>query len=81
MIIRKKDLQARMRCLEELARLLSIEEGLFEDCDTPIDLSISANERHEYRAALHDAVRCLGRARITLASGLWLVLLVHPLSI
>jgi hypothetical protein len=60
MLIRKKDLQARMRRLDELARLLSIEEGFFKDCETSLHLSIPANEGHEYRAALHDAIQGLG---------------------
>jgi len=39
------DLRARVRRLEELSRLFSIEEGLFKDCDTAINVQLSFNDR------------------------------------
>jgi hypothetical protein len=68
MALTKQDLRNRLRRLDELARLLSIEEGRFKDCDCTLDVQLHFTNRQEYRAALHDAIRGLSRARIALAA-------------
>jgi hypothetical protein len=40
-----QDLRSRMRRLQELARLFSIEERPFRDCDTTIDVQLHALDR------------------------------------
>jgi hypothetical protein len=57
-----------MRRLEELARLFSIEEALFRDCDTTIDVQLHAMDRKAYRVALDDAILAMQDARRALVA-------------
>lgn len=68
MTFTKKDLRTRMRRLDELARLLSIDEGRFRKCYCTSDVQMNATDRDEYRAALRDAMSALTRARVALAA-------------
>lgn len=62
----KKDLRARVRRLEELSRLLSIDAALFKDVDVTTEVSLHYSDRTDYREALHEAIRGLERARVAL---------------
>jgi hypothetical protein len=54
--------------LEELARRFSIEERLFRDYDTRIDVQLHATDRRLYRDALHDTILAMRRAKQALVA-------------
>jgi len=54
-----QDLRSRMRRLEE---------RLFRDCDTRIDVQLHAMDQQAYRDALRDAILAMQRARAALVA-------------
>lgn len=59
----KKDLRTRVRRLQQLSRLLSIDADLFKDVDVTTEVCLHYDDRVAYREALKEAIRGLGRAR------------------